>query len=139
MLIGKYPWMFKTRCAAQEIQLLLKDIYVKVNWVQKVIDDAKLIVRYMYKHTIILSLMRAHTNKESKHPCNTRFASNFLMLQSILNVESELRLLVASSDWRGLEFNKKDITKVTNIIQRTEFWNQGHEVLLILEPLVRVL
>uniref|UniRef100_A0A2N9HA16 Uncharacterized protein n=1 Tax=Fagus sylvatica TaxID=28930 RepID=A0A2N9HA16_FAGSY len=61
------------------------------------------------------------------------------MLQSILNVESELRLLVASSDWRGLEFNKKDITKVTNIIQSTEFWNQGHEVLLILEPLVRVL
>nr|POE92471.1 hypothetical protein CFP56_51021 [Quercus suber] len=62
------------------------------------------------------------------------------MLQSILNVESELRLLVASSDWRGLDYSKKDIAKeVTNIIQSTEFWSEGHEVLLVLEPLVRVL
>jgi hypothetical protein len=47
MLIGKYPWMYKTQCDAHGIQLLLKDTYEKVNWVQKVIDDAKLIVRYM--------------------------------------------------------------------------------------------
>ncbi|KAL0003982.1 hypothetical protein SO802_011543 [Lithocarpus litseifolius] len=127
MLIGKYPHLYKTRCAAHGIQLLLKDIYEEVNRVQK--------------HTIVLSLMRAHTNnKNLKHPCTTRFASNFLMLQSILNVESKLRLLVASSDWRGLDYSKKDIAKeVTNIIQSTKFWSQGHEVLLVLEPLVRVL
>lgn len=70
---------------------------------QKVINDVKSIVTYMYKHTIVLSLMRVHiNNKELKHPCITRFASIFLMFQSILNVESELRLLVASSYWRGL-------------------------------------
>ena len=120
--------------------MLLKDICEEVNWVQKVIDDARSIGAYMYKHTIILSLIRAHTNnKELKHPRTIRFASNFLMLQSILNVESELRLLVASSDRRGLDYSKKDIAReATNIIQSTEFWSQGHEVLLVLEPLVRV-
>ncbi|KAK9285537.1 hypothetical protein L1049_024732 [Liquidambar formosana] len=141
MLIGKYPRLYKTRCAAHGIQLLLKDIYEEVDWVQRIIDDAKSIVTYMYKHTIVLSLMRVHTNnKELKHPCVTRFASNFLMLQSILNVENELRLLVASSEWRGLDYSKKEIAKkVTNIIQSIEFWSQGQEVLQALEPLVRIL
>ncbi|KAK6145420.1 hypothetical protein DH2020_022240 [Rehmannia glutinosa] len=141
MLMGKYIHLYKTRCAAHGIQLLLKDIYGEVEWVRNVIDDAKLIVTYMYKHTIILSLMREHTNnKELKHPCATRFASNFKMLESVLNVEDELRVFVASSTWRGLEYSKQAMAKnVTSIIQRSEFWKQGKEVLHALEPLVRVL
>ncbi|GFY81139.1 hypothetical protein Acr_01g0009480 [Actinidia rufa] len=63
------------------------------------------------------------------------------MLQSILEVEDGLRLLVASPEWRGLDYNRKELAKsVTNIIQNnTEFWNQGKEVLEVLEPLVQVL
>ncbi|XP_059638798.1 uncharacterized protein LOC132281076 [Cornus florida] len=141
MLIGKYPRMYKTRCAVHGIQLLLKDIYSEVLWIHDIIDDAKLIVTYLYKHTIILSLMREHTNhKELKHPCAARFASNFLMVQSILEVEDGLRLLVASSEWRGLDYNKRGMgLKVASIIQSVEFWSKGKEVIQTLEPLVRVL
>ncbi|XP_059629874.1 uncharacterized protein LOC132272802 [Cornus florida] len=141
MLIGKYPRMYKTRCVAHGIQLLLKDICSEVLWIHDIIDDAKLIVIYLYKHTIISSLMREHTNhKELKHPCATRFASNFLMVQSILEVEDGLRLLVASSEWRGLDYNKRGMgLKVTSIIQSVEFWSKGKEVIQTLEPLVRVL
>ncbi|XP_059635475.1 uncharacterized protein LOC132277655 [Cornus florida] len=141
MFMGKYPRMYKTRCAAHGIQLLLKDIYSEVLWIHDIIDYAKLIVTYLYKHTIILSLMREHTNhKELKHPCATRFASNFLIVQSILEVEDGLRLLVASSEWRGLDYNKRGIgLKVASIIQSVEFWSKGKEVIQTLEPLIRVL
>ncbi|KAG8380933.1 hypothetical protein BUALT_Bualt06G0068100 [Buddleja alternifolia] len=129
MLMGRYPHLYKTRCAAHGIQLLLKDIYVEIEWLQKVIDDAKLIIMFMYKHTILLSLMREHTNnRELKHPCTTRFASNFKMVESVINVEDELRMFVASSTWRGLDYTKQTMGKqVTKIIQDSEFWKQGNE------------
>ena len=140
MLISKYPWLYKTQCAAYSIRLLLKEICKEVDWVQKIIIDAKSIVSYMYKDSIISSLMREYTNhKELKHPCKRRFSSNFLMLESILNVQNELQLLVVSSKWKNLNHNEKDIAKVASIIQSAEFWSQVKEVLLVLEPLVRVL
>ena len=52
--------------------------------------------------------MRELTNiKELKHPCLTRFASKFKMLESIIGAEIELRMIIASSNWRQLEYNKK--------------------------------
>lgn len=140
MLISKYPWLYKTKCAAYGIRLLLKEICKEVDWVQKIIIDAKSIVSYVYKDSIISSLMREYTNhKELEHPCKRRFSSNFLMLRSILDVQDELQLLVVSSKWKELNHNEKDIAKVASIIQSAEFWSQVKEVLLVLEPLVRVL
>ncbi|GAB2268985.1 hypothetical protein Dimus_003915 [Dionaea muscipula] len=56
----------------------------------------------------------------------SKFASNFQMLQSIIDVEDELRLLVASAEWRGLEYSKKSLGKhITEIIQNAEFWARG--------------
>ncbi|KAG8372284.1 hypothetical protein BUALT_Bualt12G0050300 [Buddleja alternifolia] len=129
MLMGRYPHLYKTRCVAHGIQLLLKDIYVEIEWVRKVIDASKLIVMFMYKHTILLSLMREHTNnRELKHPCTTRFASNFKMVESVINVEDELRMFVASSTWRGLDYTKQTMGKqVTKIIHDSEFRKQRKE------------
>ena len=141
MLIGKHPRLYKTRCATYGIRLLLKDICEEVDWVQKIISDAKSIVSYMYMDSIILSLMREYTNhKELKH-LRTGRSSSFLMLQSILNVRDELQLLVTSSKRKELNHNEKGINKevVASIIQSTEFWSQGKEALLVLEPLVHVL
>ncbi|XP_042490670.1 uncharacterized protein LOC122070554 [Macadamia integrifolia] len=91
-------WLFKTRCAAHGINLMLKDIYEMVFWVQEIFDEAKRNIDYLYKSIIVLQLMRSFTNKDLKYPCKTRFASNFLILQSIVEVEEKLRLLVASAD-----------------------------------------
>ncbi|XP_020098383.1 uncharacterized protein LOC109717117 [Ananas comosus] len=140
MLLGKYPRMYKTRCVTHGLQLLLKDIYKNVEWVRIVIDEARLIENHMYKHTVLLALMREATHKELKHPCATRFASNFLVLQSLVDVENELRLFVASAEWRESNLNKsRQAKKVTELVQNNEFWNRAKEVLQALEPIVRVL
>ncbi|XP_075644255.1 uncharacterized protein LOC142615390 [Castanea sativa] len=63
------------------------------------------------------------------------------------NFESTGDMLIANCDyllhlfdWRGFDHSKKDIAKdVASIIQSAEFWSQGQELLLVLEPLVRVL
>ncbi|XP_031258003.1 uncharacterized protein LOC116116042 [Pistacia vera] len=61
------------------------------------------------------------------------------MLQSVLDLENELRLFVASSEWRGFDYCKTESGKrVTEIVQ-SDFWARGREVIKTIEPLVRVL
>ncbi|XP_042483901.1 uncharacterized protein LOC122064255 [Macadamia integrifolia] len=140
MLIGKYRWLFKTRCAAYGINLMLKDIYEKVFWVQEIFDEATRIIDYLYKSIIVLQLMRSFTNKDLKYPCKTRFASKFLMFQSIVEVEEKLGLLVASAEWRSLRNSRSfEVDRVVDTIQRESFWNDSKEILRFMEPIIRVL
>lgn len=61
-------------------------------------------------------------------------------MQSLLNLENELRLFVASFEWRDLSYSKSRDTKfVTELIQDTSFWSNGREVIQVLEPLVQIL
>ncbi|XP_042511666.1 uncharacterized protein LOC122086762 [Macadamia integrifolia] len=102
LIMEKYPHIQRIKCAAHGVQLLLKDIDAEIPWVKEVFEKAKLIVTFMYKHETVLALMRETTNnRELKKPCKTRFASNFLMLKSILEVEDLLRVMVASAEWRA--------------------------------------
>ncbi|XP_043710489.1 uncharacterized protein LOC122659443 [Telopea speciosissima] len=111
MLTGKWRHLYRTNCVAHGINLFLKDIHKHVRWVSDVIEDGKLVVDYFHRHTGILALMRQFTNnKEIKQPCKTRFATHFLMLQSLIVVENELRLFVASFEWRSFQFNRAEMT-----------------------------
>ncbi|XP_043725657.1 uncharacterized protein LOC122672228 [Telopea speciosissima] len=141
LIMEKYPHIHRIRCAAHGVQLLLKDIDAQISWVKEVFDKAKLVVGFMYKHGTILALMRECTGgKELKKPCKTRFASNLFMLKSILDVEDVLRVMVASAEWRINRHCRSDLgAMVTQIIQSTEFWLNGKDVLSILEPLIIVL
>ncbi|GAA0160006.1 hypothetical protein LIER_38958 [Lithospermum erythrorhizon] len=87
----------QTRCAAQGIQLLLKDIYEQVELVHN-------------------------------------------MLESILDVENELRMLVACTEWREIAYSKSVAARnTTDIIQRQDCWEEGNNVKKVFEPLVGVL
>jgi hypothetical protein len=63
-------------------------------------------------------MFRAKTDgRELKKPGVTRFATNFLCLQSVLKEEEALRYMVVSPEWRGLAPCKnKDGTKIKGII-----------------------
>ncbi|XP_042510882.1 uncharacterized protein LOC122086211 [Macadamia integrifolia] len=141
MLIEKWSHMHRTNYAAHGINLLLKDIHKHVRWVREIIDDGKHVVDYMHRHTVVIALMREFTNdKEIKQPCKTRFATNFLKLQSLIVVENKLRLLVALSEWRGFYCNRVEITlKTVRIIQSDIFWDEAKEVIAFIDPLIRIL
>ncbi|KAF6151512.1 hypothetical protein GIB67_016324 [Kingdonia uniflora] len=90
----------------------------------------------MYKHTNILSLMSDFCDKELKKFCKTRFASHFLLIQSIIDAEEGLRHTVASSTWRNLQYsNNRDGRKVIEIIQNDEFWKEAKEIVVFFELL----
>ncbi|XP_043725959.1 uncharacterized protein LOC122672563 [Telopea speciosissima] len=108
-------------------------------WVQEIFYEAKGLIDYFYRSVIVLQLMRQFTDRDLKYPCKIRFASNFLMLQSIVEVEEKLRLLVASAEWRGLRNSRSfEASRVLNTIQRESFWIESKEILMFMEPIVRV-
>ncbi|PRQ29317.1 putative ribonuclease H-like domain-containing protein [Rosa chinensis] len=72
-----------TPCAAHCIDLMLEDIS-KMKVFETTIQRAKQIVKFIYGHTQVLSIMRKFTgNKEIIRPVVTRFATYFLSLQSL--------------------------------------------------------
>ncbi|XP_042488520.1 uncharacterized protein LOC122068705 [Macadamia integrifolia] len=91
MLIGKWSHMYRTNCATHGINLPLKDIYKYVKWVRKIIDGGEHVLDYMHRHTAVIALMREFKNdKAIKQPCKIRFATNFLMLQSLIDKAKEV-------------------------------------------------
>ncbi|KAF6144301.1 hypothetical protein GIB67_024528 [Kingdonia uniflora] len=137
----RYPHIYRTRCVSHAIQLLLEDIYKEVEWIHSIFDEAKLVVDFMYTYTTVSKLLRGFTGeKELKRPCKTKFSSYFDMVQSFLDVEVNLQLMVASRDWRDIIDNENTTAeKVAEIIQSATFWNGVKEVIFVLDPLIEVL
>lgn len=140
LLMETYPHIIKVKCVAHGVQLLLKDMHDGVGWMKKIFEKSKCIVDYMHSHGLITNLLRQYTDRELKKLVKTRFASKFLMLQSVLDAEEGLRHTVASTVWRNFSYSKTRAAKDTvDIIQDDEFWKEGKELVLFLEPLVRIL
>lgn len=137
---AKFPHIFKTSCAAHCLDLILEQID-ELEDVKPILTNARTIVKFLYKFQHVLDLMRVHTQgRELKRPGATRFATQFLCLQSILREEQPLRNMVASSEWRALpQSRSEDGKEIINIIQGSHFWEKGQEILRSVEPLVRVL
>ncbi|XP_042515211.1 uncharacterized protein LOC122089533 [Macadamia integrifolia] len=59
---------------------------------------------------------------------------------SLIVVENELRLFVASFEWRVFQFNRAEMSmRTVGIIQSDTFWEGAKEVVAFMEPLVRIL
>ncbi|KAK1280266.1 hypothetical protein QJS04_geneDACA017688 [Acorus gramineus] len=141
ILEAQMPHAFKTNCAAHCLDLILEDIDREILKVRVTIHKARDIKNFIYKSTHVLDCMRSFTKgKELKRPASTRFATNFLMLESIINLEQSLRFMVASNEWRALSQTKTvDGKEVSYIIQDTLFWEDGREIIAVIAPLVKVL
>ena len=92
-----------------------------------VVEHASGIIKYIYNHCYPLYLMRKFTGgKEILRPAPTRFATNFIALQSILAHKDELRAMMTSSK------GKKFVESVLDSL----FWEECAIIVRMSEPLV---
>jgi hypothetical protein len=79
--------------------------------------------------------------RELCHPAVTRFATHFLSLQCLLKFKKELRQMFTSDKWVASNHAKSNAGKeiASIILEDVEFWDQCHHVVMVTEPLVRVL
>ena len=89
-LMEKMRRLWWTPCAAHCIDLMLEDVG-KLNVHANTLLRARQVVKFIYGHTWVLSLMKTFTkNHELLHPVITRFATAFLTLQSLYKQKQAL-------------------------------------------------
>ncbi|XP_049386035.1 uncharacterized protein LOC125850206 [Solanum stenotomum] len=82
MMMGAYPHIYWTPCAAHCINLMFGDIF-KVKPYASVFKKAIRIHSYISQRTFLLILMRKFTNKRNLvKPAKTKFATAFLILRA---------------------------------------------------------
>jgi len=97
----RHPTIFWNSYAAHCIDLMLEDIG-RLHWVEEVVEKAKSITKYIYNHTNVLSSMRIYTEgKELVRPGSTRFATNFISLQSVVEQKVNLKRMFLGPEWLG--------------------------------------
>ncbi|XP_059077215.1 uncharacterized protein LOC131068578 isoform X1 [Cryptomeria japonica] len=130
LLMARHLTLFWSPCAAHCLDLLLEDIG-KLSWVKKVVEDGRNITKYIYNHTWVLNLMREHTEgKDLVRSGVTRFATNFLTLQSILATLPNLKRMFVSERWLGSPYAiELEAEKVVIAIFDTNFAKIVEEII----------
>nr|XP_025608049.1 uncharacterized protein LOC112701517 [Arachis hypogaea] len=85
-------------------------------------------------------MRKFNSGREILHPAPTRFATNFIALQSILAQKDALRALVTSKECTISAYSKE--AKAKTFVDQgldSKFWDQCTDVVKLTEPLVRVL
>ena len=134
------PQIFWSSCATHTINLMLQGIGNMARF-KKVIDQAKTFTIFVYGHTRTLECMRYFTEgKEIVRPGVTRFASNYLTLNSIQEKKDQLRKMVVHSRWDSLkDVKSKKGKNATATILNPNFWKDVKLTLAVFEPLFKVL
>eukprot|EP00253_Pinus_taeda_P033662 PITA_33662 len=136
----RHPTIFWTSCAAHCIDLMLEDI-VKLHWMHEVVEKAKSITKYLYNHTIILNTMRKYTEgKEIVQPAVTRFATNFISLQSVVEQKLNLKRMFLGPEWMASKHSKTlEGIEIVALVFNDDFWKDAEKIIAVTESLVRVL
>ena len=102
-----------------------------------------MITWFIYNSLKVVNLMKVFTNdRDLLRPGITRFATEFISLESLIRYEADLKRMSTMNEWR--EFNKDRSRKslrdeVSNLILTDRFWKKAGEVQTIMEPLIKVL
>ncbi|KAL0458128.1 UNVERIFIED_CONTAM: hypothetical protein Slati_0440000 [Sesamum latifolium] len=100
ILMQKIKHLFWSPCEAHCIDLMLEDIG-KMKSVKATIDEAKRITSFIYNSDKIVNLMKIYTkDRELLRPVITRFATEYIALESFIRHQMELRQLCTCDEWR---------------------------------------
>ncbi|XP_010496007.1 PREDICTED: uncharacterized protein LOC104773140 [Camelina sativa] len=140
ILKEKIPSIFWTSCAAHTVNLMLESIG-KLHNFKTVIDRAKGFTIFVYAHHKTLAMMKKFTqNKDIVRRGVTRFASCFLMLQSLMYKQEKLEAMFISTDWKRCKWAKHPKgVEAYKTVRSTQFWNGVKMCLKVFGPLVRIL
>ncbi|RVW25959.1 hypothetical protein CK203_098049 [Vitis vinifera] len=111
--------------------------------IKETLDQVKMITRFIYNSLKVVNLMKVFTkDRDLLRPGITRFATEFISLESRIRYKADLKRMCTTNEWR--EFNKdrsrKSLRdKVSNLILSDRFWKKAGEVQTIMEPLVKLL
>ncbi|XP_068660147.1 uncharacterized protein [Aristolochia californica] len=142
MLEEKRRSLFWTPCAAYCIDRMLED-FVKIKMVGECMEKGKRITKFIYNRPWLLNLVKKEYTfgRELVRPAVTRFATDFLILQSLLEHRTGLKKLFQSEKWASSCFAKldegKEIEKIA--LNTSMFWKKLQFIKKSVDPILQVL
>jgi hypothetical protein len=114
----------------------------KLPWAAEVVAEGKVVVKFITNHHRSQALFRGKSVLDLLKPGDTRFATNFIMLDRMLEVKEALQELVIGREWR--EWNRKsnhsnDGDEVRDCVLRSGFWKNLEKVLALTKGTVALL
>ncbi|KAL6323014.1 hypothetical protein AAG906_023632 [Vitis piasezkii] len=86
------------------IDLMLEDI-ASMKQIEETLDQAKMIIGFIYNSLKVVNLMKVfNKDKDLLRLGITRFATEFISLESLIRYEADLKRMCTTNEWR--EFNK---------------------------------
>eukprot|EP01018_Ginkgo_biloba_P039762 Gb_41019 [translate_table: standard] len=137
LITNRFKTIYWTPCAAHCLDLLLHDLG-KLPWMNEAIRRGKTITNFVVKPSP-LSIYRKHAMKELLRPCDTRFATYYIMLKRVVEEKASMRLIVCNNEWDKSPLSKTSKGKLVEEIILSNFWDSVERVLNMCEPIVEML
>ena len=107
LLMKKYN-LYWTPCAAHCIDLMFEDIGKRAT-VLELITNARKITNFIYNHGWLLAKMRKVCGGDIVLPRTTRFATNYIALESLLKKRVDLKKIFISNEWASHKLSRSTI------------------------------
>uniref|UniRef100_A0A1D1XDA7 Ankyrin repeat domain-containing protein 30A n=1 Tax=Anthurium amnicola TaxID=1678845 RepID=A0A1D1XDA7_9ARAE len=139
-LVEKHRTLFWTVSADFCIDLILKKIGM-VDHVKKVLDDAKMITKFLYGHALALDLMRRHIHtRDLVRPSRLKYVAQFLTLEAMVSEKENLVNMVRSPAWNAPFWTSRGKGKaIADLVKDPLFWGAAEEIVKSTIPVVHVL
>lgn len=139
-LMDTIPTLYWVPCVAHCINLILED-FGKLEWINSIIEQARSITRFVYKHSMVLNMMKKFTfGNDIVKPGLTPIATNFMTLKQMAELKLCLQSMVTSQEWMECPFSKQPggLTMLHTVTNRS-FWSSCILISRLTSPLLRVL
>ena len=138
LLMKKYN-LYWTPCAAHCIDLMFEDIGKRAT-VSELITNARKITNFINNHGWLLAKVRKVCGGDIVRPGATRFATNYIALESILKKRVDLKKIFISDEWASHKFSRSTIGHEVEVLMFDHtYWEKVSKLVSIYEPLYTVL
>lgn len=137
ILKKKYPNVIFLGCIAHNINLIINDI-TKLDWIKKIMNDSKKIVKYFKSHNIATGILKRYQKRDNtpttslKLPCKTRWGSSATCLESLIRNQLALELTITELT-HDLEIQLS--REIKDIVNDGAYWSNVNLVYNILNKL----
>ena len=138
LLMKKYN-LYWIPCAAHCIDLMFEDMGKKDS-VAQLIGNGQKITNFIYNHGWLLTKMRQVCGGDIVRPKATRFATNYIALDSLLKKRVDLKKIVISNEWASHKLSRTEVGHEVEMLMFDHvYWEKVEKLVSIYEALYTVL
>lgn len=130
----KFPNIFFNHCAVYGVDLMIEEV-AKLDFVQITIEKCSRLVNFLTIHSFTRSYARQLEEKIALKLAATRFATKYIMIERLLDINKALKSMVITEDWETWPVaTTRTGSEMKAMILSAEFWNECQNIKACFEP-----